>query len=75
MKSQTLEVLIWVMIYGGLLLLVAGLAVSRSDESDVGVMGSAMIVMGAVIAALGFAGIYLRSRMNDASNKKHRKGE
>jgi multisubunit Na+/H+ antiporter MnhG subunit len=71
MKSQTLEVLIWVMIYGGLLLLVAGLAVSRNDD----VIGSVMIVIGAVFAALGFAGIYLRSRMNDASNKKHKKGE
>jgi hypothetical protein len=66
MKAQTLEVLIWVMIYGGLLLLVAGLAVSRNE----GWLGSAMIVMGAVIAAFGFAGIYLRSRMNDDSNKK-----
>jgi hypothetical protein len=68
MKSQTLEVLIWVMIYGGLLILVAGLAVSRND--DAGVISGAMIVVGAVIAVLGFAGIYIRSRMNDASNKK-----
>jgi hypothetical protein len=66
MKSQTLEILIWVMIYGGLLLLVAGLAVSRNEIE----IGSVMIVLGIVIAALGFAGIYLRSRMNDASNKK-----
>ena len=66
MKPQTLDVLIWVMIYGGLLIFVAGLAVSR-DQTE---LGGVMMGIGAVIAALGFAGIYVRSRMTDETNKK-----
>ena len=66
MKPQTLEALVWVMIYGGLLIFIAGLAIHR-DQSGV---GRVMIAVGAVIAVLGFVGIYLRSLMRDDASKK-----
>jgi hypothetical protein len=54
-----LQSLIWVLIYGGLLTLVLGLSVRRSDDT----LGWSMIAAGAVVAAIGFALIYVRSRM------------
>ena len=54
-----LQTLIWVLIYGGLLTLVLGLSVQRSDE----VLGWIMVVGGAIAAAIGFVLIYVRSRM------------
>jgi hypothetical protein len=54
-----LQQLIWVLIYGGLLTLVLGLSVQRSDE----VLGWVMVVGGGIVAATGFVLIYVRSRM------------
>ena len=54
-----LQQLIWALIYGGLLTLVLGLSVQRSDE----VLGWIMVVGGAIAAAIGFVLIYVRSRM------------
>jgi hypothetical protein len=54
-----LQQLIWTLIYGGLLTLVLGLSVQRSDE----VLGWFMVVGGGIVAAIGFALIYVRSRM------------
>ena len=54
-----LHALIWVLIYGGLLTLVLGLSVQRTDDT----LGWSMVVMGALVAALGFALIYVRSRI------------
>lgn len=59
MKTSTVEALVWVLIYGGLLLLVLGLFVARSDAGLGWVLGSA----GAVLAAAGVALIVVRSRM------------
>lgn len=59
-KTTTrLQQLIWALIYGGLLTLVLGLSVQRSDE----VLGWIMVVGGAIVAAIGFVLIYVRSRM------------
>ena len=55
-----LQALIWVLIYGGLLTLVLGLSVQRSDDA----IGWSMVVAGGVVAAVGFALIYVRSRLN-----------
>jgi len=55
-----LQALIWVLIYGGLLTLVLGLSVERVDDA----IGWSMVVIGGVIAAVGFALIYVRSRIN-----------
>lgn len=56
-----LQGLIWVLIYGGLLTLVLGLSVQRSDPAT----GWALMAGGTAVAALGFVLIYLRSRLND----------
>ena len=50
---------IWSLIYGGLLLLVLGLFVEKSDAAN----GWIMVVAGGVAAALGFVLIYVRSRI------------
>lgn len=61
MKPSTLDVLIWVFLYGGLLIVGCGLSVSRSDAS----LGFAMVTGGGVAGALGAVLIYVRSRMNE----------
>lgn len=55
-----LHTLIWVLIYAGLLTLVLGLSVQRVDDG----LGWFMVLAGAAVAALGFALIYLRSRLH-----------
>ncbi len=54
-----LQQLIWVLIYGGLLTLVLGLSVQRTDD----VIGWFMVVGGGIVAAIGFFLIYVRSRL------------
>ena len=54
-----LQQLIWVLIYGGLLTLVLGLSVQRTDDA----IGWSLVAGGAIVAAIGFALIYLRSRL------------
>ncbi|MBA4329457.1 MAG: hypothetical protein C0428_14600 [Polaromonas sp.] len=54
-----LQQLIWILIYGGLLTLVLGLSVQRSDE----VLGWSMVMGGGIVAAVGGVLIYVRSRM------------
>ncbi len=61
MKTSTVETLIWVLVYGGLLGVALGLSVQRSN----GGLGTTVLVIGGVIAAVGFALIYVRSRMKD----------
>lgn len=54
-----LQALIWVLIYGGLLTLVLGLSVQRTDDA----IGWSLVVGGAVVAAAGFVLIYVRSKI------------
>ena len=54
-----LQQLIWALIYGGLLTLVLGLSVQRTDDA----LGWSLVAGGAIVAAIGFALIYLRSRL------------
>lgn len=63
----------WVLIYGGLLLLVLGLATRRNDEA----IGWPMVVIGGVVAAAGFVLIWMRSRMSEhrASMTEDKRGE
>jgi len=56
-----LGALTWVLIYGGLLALVWGIWVERSDEDT----GWLMMSGGALAAVIGFFLIYLRSRIKD----------
>lgn len=58
----TLEKWIWILIYGGLFLLVLGIATGRSDE----VLGWAMAVPGVAVAIVGVVLIYVRSRLKDS---------
>jgi vacuolar-type H+-ATPase subunit I/STV1 len=59
MKTVTLERLIWVLIYGGLLLLVLGLFV----QERVFGFGFSLIVFGGAAAAVGAVLIVVRSRI------------
>lgn len=52
-----LQQLIWVLIYGGLLTLLLGLSVRRTDDA----LGWSMALMGGFVAMIGFALIYVRS--------------
>ena len=51
---------IWVLIYGGLLILVLGLAVLRREP---GAVGWTLIVLGSIMAPVGAALIWVRSRI------------
>ena len=59
MKTSTVEALVWVLVYGGLLLLCLGLFVLRADT----MLGWLLVLAGGAIAAAGVLLIYLRSRM------------
>jgi hypothetical protein len=59
MKPSTLETLIWVLIYGGLLVLSLALFVARRSDG----IGTALAVVGGACTAAGAVLIYVRSRM------------
>jgi hypothetical protein len=59
MKTSTVETLVWVLVYGGALLLCLGLFVARRDAT----LGWLLGLAGAAIALVGVVLIYLRSRM------------
>ena len=59
MKPSTVETLVWVLVYGGLLLLCLGLFVVRAD----GTLGWLLVLAGGAMALAGVLLIYLRSRM------------
>ena len=61
MKPATVEVWIWTLIYGGLLLLCLGWFVSRNNAA----LGAMLAAAGAVLAITGVLLIYLRSHMRD----------
>ena len=56
---QRLQKLIWVLIYGGLLTLVLGIATARTDEAT----GWVLVVGGGVVAAVGVVLIAVRARL------------
>lgn len=56
-----LEKWIWILIYGGLFLVILGIATGRADA----MLGWLLAVPGAVAAGAGLALIYVRSRLND----------
>ena len=61
MKTSTIDVLIWVLIYGGLIVVGWGISVQRSNNG----LGFSLIAGGGVVAAIGFLLIYIRSRMKN----------
>ncbi|MBS0343538.1 MAG: hypothetical protein JSS56_23790 [Proteobacteria bacterium] len=54
-----LEGWIWVLIYGGLLLVVLGIVTGRESAA----LGWSLAVPGAVVAAVGAVLVYVRSRL------------
>ena len=63
---QRLQNLIWILVYGGLLTLILGVFTRRTDEAT----GSALMLGGGSAAAVGFALIYVRSRIKPDSPPK-----
>jgi len=61
MKTRAIETLTWVLIYGGLLAVCLGIAVRRGAEP----LGTTLLTGGGIVAAVGFALIYVRSRRKD----------
>ena len=66
MKTSTVDTLIWVLVYGGLIGVGLGLSVQRSDV----VLGYGVAIVGGVVAVVGFALIYVRSRMKELPQSK-----
>ena len=62
-----MEVAIWVLLYGGLALVMVGL---WSIEHGAG-WPHALVAVGAVLAAAGVVLIWLRSRLNDSEPGKN----
>ena len=54
-----LEKWIWILIYGGLLTAILGIATGRTDAA----LGWSIAVPGGIVALVGFALIYVRSRL------------
>lgn len=69
MKPSTVETLVWVLVYGGLLSAGLGLSVQRTEEG----LGHGIAVGGAAVAAVGFLLIYVRSRMKDSPSQNKTK--
>ena len=58
-KLQRLHKIIWGLIYGGLLVLVLGIATARTDDA----IGWTLIVVGGMVAAAGVVLIGVRARL------------
>ena len=61
--AARLDILIWVLIYGGLLSGGLGIALQRGGQA----YGWGVVAGGAVAALLGAALVWVRSRMNESS--------
>ncbi|WP_395700042.1 hypothetical protein [Aquabacterium sp.] len=59
MNASKLETWVWVLIYGGLLTVVLGLAVEGKDFP----LGWSMVTTGGIAAALGVVLIFVRARL------------
>lgn len=62
MKNSSIETLVWVLIYGGLIGLGLGLAL---QQQGAGVAGHVLVVGGGIVAAAGVVLIWVRSRRKD----------
>jgi vacuolar-type H+-ATPase subunit I/STV1 len=66
MTTNTIDKLVWVLIYGGLLSVCLGVFVRRSAEG----LGWVLIALGAVVAMAGAVLVWVRSRMPDPVAQK-----
>jgi len=62
MNNAALAKLIWVLIYGGLLVAVLGMTIQKTDAA----VGWSMVIAGAVVAGAGVVLVVVRSRRKDA---------
>ncbi|MCW5663118.1 MAG: hypothetical protein KIT35_04730 [Piscinibacter sp.] len=58
MTTARLEALVWVLIYGGLILVALGLAVQRRDD----LLGWSLVGLGSVVALAGAVLVVVRAR-------------
>ena len=65
MQIAKLEKLIWLLIYGGLLVLCVGLFVARTGAA----LGLVMVVGGAIVALAGAVLIVVRARIEDPKGR------
>ena len=65
-RLQRIEQMVWVLIYGGLLTLVLGIATTRTVDGATGVV---LMVVGGVAAAAGVALIAVRARLSAAAER------
>jgi hypothetical protein len=61
MKTDTVDKLIWTLIFGGLITLGLGVSVQRGDS----VVGWLLMSFGGVASVVGVVLVYVRSRMKD----------
>jgi VIT1/CCC1 family predicted Fe2+/Mn2+ transporter len=61
LRLARLETLIWTLIYGGLLTLIVGAFMGRSEEGS----GAGVMLLGAIVAVVGVVLIYVRSRLRE----------
>jgi xanthine/uracil permease len=62
-KTARLHKIIWALIFGGLLMVILGIFVSKADDA----FGWTMVVTGGVLVTIGAALIYVRSKMKTDS--------
>ena len=60
-KTARLHKIIWALIFGGLLTLILGVFVGRTDDA----IGWTMVAAGCVLTAVGAVLIYVRSRLKE----------
>ncbi|HEX6362900.1 MAG TPA: hypothetical protein VFZ93_08085 [Albitalea sp.] len=69
MKTATLDKLVWTLVYGGLLALVIGLSVQRTDAA----LGWTLAGAGGAFALAGAALVVVRARMKDPPTEGDRR--
>ena len=65
LRTSTVDTLVWVFIFGGLLVLSLGLFVNRQDAF----LGTILIVVGVLDALAGVVLIVVRSRMRETNQE------
>ncbi len=61
LSPAALDKIVWVLVYGGLLLLCLGVFVERQDFA----FGWSIVVLGGGLTAAGAVALWLRSRLDD----------
>ena len=59
MSTETIDKLIWTLIYGGLLGVGLGVSIQRNDDA----LGWTIVAAGGIATALGAVLVFVRSRM------------